>query len=85
MLTGLLLDIANVLFFLATLPQIVAAYRNRRNLKAISRLMLLGFISGTVLFMTVDILCSAYIAFGLAVVDQAGWVLQVYWKWRYKT
>lgn len=83
-LISLLLDIGNIIFFLSNFPQVLTAYRNRKNLRSLSSLMLLGFSLSTTLFVTVGILTVAPFTVVLGIGNILFFLAQFYWKRKYR-
>lgn len=81
---GILLDIGNIVFFLSNCPQLVTAYRNRRNLKGLSSKMLFGFIISTIFFILVGLLTNAPLTVILGLTNIVFFILQLYWKRKYR-
>jgi len=75
-----LLDLANIIFFLTSLPQIRSAYLNRSNLDAVSYWMLSGYLVATLIFAVANASFNAYIAGVLNVVCAFVYGIQIYWK-----
>jgi hypothetical protein len=77
-----LINLGNVLFFIAAFPQIITAYRNRKKLSGLSLGLLLGYSSGTVFFAIGNYIIGATIATGLCSVSMAFYAMQLYWKFK---
>jgi uncharacterized protein with PQ loop repeat len=80
----ILLDIGNIVFFLANLPQIITAFRNRRNLAGLSTNLLIGFFIGTVLFAIGNYSVGAIVASALCVIELVFYSIQLFWKLKYR-
>jgi len=78
------IDIGNIIFFVATLPQIINAYRNRKDLKGLSKWMLLGYTVGVACFMVGNFAVGAYIGSFLNVINLGAFLAQTYWKLKYR-
>lgn len=84
-LIGILLDVGNVVFFLATFPQLISTYRNRKKgLKAVSSKTFLGFLIATLFFISVGALTGGYLTVLLGIINEITFGLQLYWKWKYR-
>ena len=81
---GLLLDIGNIIFTMANLPQIVTAIKNRKNLKGLSEKMLIGYIIATICFFLASLISGGYVAVGCCIFNWIIYLLQLYWKRKYK-
>ena len=80
-----LLDIANIIYFSGSLSQIRSTFINRKkDLKAVSYLMLLGYLIGGVLFCIANFSFGGYIASVLNIVSCIVYGLQLYWKVKYR-
>lgn len=82
-LIGLILDLGNIIFFLANIPQVVTAYRNRKNLRGLSSRMLLGYSASTVCFITSGYMAQGYLTVVLGVINILIFITQLYWKRKY--
>lgn len=82
-LVGPLLDLGNIIFFLASLGQTIRAYKERKNLSALSTTMLLGYILATIVFIIVGYLTNAYGTIMLGSFNIIFWCLELYWKRKY--
>lgn len=80
---GALLDIGNIIFFISNLPQLLTAYKNRKNLSGLSSKMLLGYFIATLFFGAVAFLTGGYIAATLCTVNELVYIAQIYWKHKY--
>jgi len=80
----ILLDIGNLLFFIAMLPQMITAYKNRRNLTGLSFGLLTFFFAGTIFFAIGNYLVGAAIAPILCVIELVLYATQLFWKVRYR-
>jgi len=83
-LGSLVIDIGNIVFFVATIPQIVNAYRNRKDLKGLSKWMLLGYTAGVACFAFGNFSVGAYIGSFLNIINLGAFLAQTYWKLKYK-
>ena len=84
MIAPILLDIGNAIFFVVNFPQLRSAYQNRKDLKGLNPIMLLGVMIASILFGTAGIIMSApftVISCFTMVVANA---VQFYWKWKYR-
>lgn len=81
---GLLLDIGNIIFFISNLPQLITAYRNRRDLKGLSSRMLIGYFIATLFFGSVAFLTGGYITFVLCIINEVIFITQAHWKRKYR-
>ena len=84
-LVGILLDLGNVAFFVSNLPQLLTAYRNRRDLRGLSGKMLLGFTVSTLLFISAGWLARAPLTVILGCANVVFFTLQLHWKRKYPT
>jgi len=80
----LLSNIGNTLAFIASIPQIITAYRNRRNLRGLSSLMLFITFMAYLFFIMVAYLNGAYVGVVLCLISEVFHILQFYWKRRYR-
>lgn len=80
---GLILDGGNVVFFIANCPQLITAYKNRRNLAGLSSRMLFGFIISTILFIIVGLITNGVLTVTLGMANIIFFALQLYWKRKY--
>jgi len=78
-----LINLGNVLFFIANLPQTITAFKNRKDLRGLSFYYLLGLFIGTIAFAIGNYLINAIIASGFCVVSLVFYVLMMYWKAKY--
>lgn len=81
---GLLLDIGNVIFFIVNFPQLVSAYKNRKDLKGLSSIMLFGYMIATVFFGLVAFLAGGYLATTLCAINEGIYAFQLCWKYKYR-
>lgn len=81
---GTLLDIGNIIFFAASLGQLKNAIVNRRNLRAMSTRMLIGYIIASIFFIIAGYLSGGYITAILGSCNIFTWILQLYWKVKYR-
>lgn len=81
----ILLDIGNVIFFLANFPQVVTAFRNRKNLAGLSSNYLFWLFTGTVFFAIGNYLAGALVAPCLCVISLFFYAIQLFWKYKYKS
>lgn len=79
-----MIDVGNLVFFVASIPQMVTAYRNRKDLKGLSSMMLLGFVIASSCFAVGNASFGAYIASVLNNLCSCLFVVQLYWKWKYR-
>lgn len=86
-IVSILLDLANILFFFANIPQFWRTLKSRKypeRLKGISFFTFLGnFIAGTI-FITVGLLLGAWFMVSLNLINIIFFGLQMYWKRKYK-
>ena len=80
----LLLDIGNTVFFLANFPQVITAFRNRKNLSGLSANYLFWLFVGTIFFAIGNFLVGAMIAPWLCVTSLFFYAIQLFWKFKYK-
>lgn len=80
---GWILDAGNIVFFVANCPQLITAYRNRRNLVGLSSRMLFGFIISTILFIIVGLITNGILTVVLGIINIIFFALQLYWKRKY--
>jgi len=78
------LDIGNAVFFLANLPQLVTAFRNRKNLAGLSSNYLFWLFVGTIFFAIGNYSVGAFVASLLCVVSLFFYAIQLFWKFRYR-
>lgn len=78
------LDIGNIIFFVAGLPQMIAAYRNRKNIKGLSLTMLLGFFIASILFILVGIITGGIFVVVLGCLNEIMFASQIYWLRKYR-
>ena len=81
---NILLDIGNIIFFISNFPQMMNAYKNRRNLKGLSTLFLSGISVATVVFIILAVLTFALFTFVIGCLEIFFYLSQVYWKMKYK-
>lgn len=81
---GLILDIGNVIFFVVNFPQLVTAYKNRKNLQALSGTMLGGYMAATVFFLFAGLVSGGYLASILCGINEVIYAFQLYWKRKYR-
>jgi len=79
-----LLDIGNLVFFLANFPQVITAFRNRKNLVGLSSNYLFWLFIGTIFFALGNFSVGAILASGLCIVSLFFYAIQMYWKVKYK-
>ena len=84
MLTGLLLDIGNIIFFVASFPQLITAYRNRSNLIGLSSKFLIGYLIASNFFIGAGLLTGGYACVVLNAINEVFYGIQLYWKWRFR-
>jgi len=80
---GRILDAGNVVFFISNIPQLITAYKNRKNLLGLSKEMLFGMIISTLLFMVVGVITNGILTVILGATNIIFFILQIYWKWKY--
>jgi drug/metabolite transporter (DMT)-like permease len=80
----ILLDIGNIIFFLANLPQVITAFRNRKNLSGLSSNFLLCLFLGTIFFAIGNFYVDAIIASALCIVSLFFYAIQLFWKHKYR-
>lgn len=80
----LLLDIGNILFFIANIPQLITAFKNRKNLAGLSYGLLSFYFAGTVFFALGNFFVGATIAPILCIISLFFYAIQIYWKLRYR-
>lgn len=83
-LVPILLDLGNIVMFLATLPQLITAWKNRRNLSGLSTTMVIGYIIANLIFALVGLISGAYFALVLSSGNCVFFVMQLFWKWKYR-
>jgi len=83
-LISVLLDVGNIVFFIANFPQMVNAYENRKNLKGLSTTMLLGYMIATLFFISVGLLTNGHFTAILGMINEVFFGLQFYWKRKYR-
>jgi len=81
---GGMLDVGNIVFTIANLPQIVTAIKNRKNLVGLSDKMLIGYSIATLFFFSVAFISSGWIAVGCCTFNWMLYSAQIYWKRKYK-
>jgi len=84
---GYVLDIGNVVFFIANFPQLISTIRNRKNpeaLKGLSEITMLGYMITTIFFITAGIITNGYLTVILGITNEIIFGLQVLWKKKYK-
>lgn len=82
-LVAILLDVGNIIFFIASFPQLITAYKNRKNLKALSKWMLIGYTFATACFAGVGYLANAPLTLVFNIFNTFLFLAQIYWKWKY--
>jgi len=80
---GPFLDIGNIIFFVASLGQMIRSYRNRKNLASLSSVMLLGYIIASFFFVACGFISGGYITTILGSSNIIFWLLSLYWKRKY--
>jgi hypothetical protein len=83
-LVGLMLDIGNVIFFVVNFPQLVSAFKNRKDIKGLSPIMLLGYILATVFFGLVAYATGGNLATILCIINSIIYAIQLYWIRKYR-
>lgn len=81
---GLILDAGNVIFFIVNFPQLITAYKNRKNLKGLSATMLGGYMFATIFFLLAGLITGGYLASMLCAINEVIYAFQLYWKRKYK-
>jgi uncharacterized protein with PQ loop repeat len=81
---GTLLDIGNIVFFIANLPQLITACKNRKNLSGLSGTMLILYMVATIFFGLVAFMIGGYLATILCIINEFFYMAQLYWKRKYK-
>jgi hypothetical protein len=81
---GNLLDIGNIIFFIANFPQLITAYKNRRNLVGLSAKLLVGYIIASIFFIWAGIQTGGYACVVLNLINEGIYMIQLYWKQKYK-
>jgi uncharacterized protein with PQ loop repeat len=79
-----LVNLGNVIFFLANLPQVITAFKNRKNLIGLSFNYLFWLFLGTICFALGNCYLGAYIASILCVISLFFYGIQMFWKLKYK-
>jgi hypothetical protein len=79
---AILLDIGNIIFFMVGFPQMLASYRNRKNLNALSGWMLGGYLVATIMFGIANFNFGATIAMILNFICAIFYTIQLYWKYK---
>lgn len=79
-----LLDIGNIIFFIATLPQLLQTYENRYELKDLSKIGFSLMAVGTVFFLVVAVITHAYATIALTAFNIIYNLITVYWIVRCK-
>jgi len=81
---GIIIDVGNVIFFAVNFPQLRTAYKNRKELKGLSSVMLGGYMLATVFFLVAGLITGGYIAATLCTINEIIFGYQLYWKRKYK-
>jgi len=81
---GGILDVGNVIFFIANFPQMVTAYKHRTNLSGLSGMMLALYMIATVFFGMVAYLTGGHLATALCITNEFFYTCQLYWKHKYR-
>jgi len=84
MVVGLILDIGNIIFTIANIPQIVTAIKNRKNLRGLSSGLLAGYMFATCFFFTAGVLTGGYMTAILSAFNEVLYAVQLYWKFKYR-
>lgn len=84
MLVAILLDIGNIIFFIGNLPQLITAYKHRKDLGSLSSIMLSFFAIAVSFFSIAGALLGAWIMCGLNAFNCIFFASQLYWKRKYK-
>lgn len=80
---GYILDAGNVVFFISNCPQLITAYKNRRNLQGLSSKMLIGFTISTLLFIIAGLTLNGPLTVILGIINIIFFLIQLYWKRKY--
>jgi uncharacterized protein with PQ loop repeat len=83
-LPAYLVNLGNLVFFLANFPQVITAFKNRKNLAGLSFNYLLWLFIGTILFAIGNYYIGAYIASVLCITSLFFYGAQMFWKKKYK-
>jgi len=81
---GVILDVGNIIFFVANFPQIITAYKNRKNLQGLSSKMLFGYMIATIFFFMAGLITGGIMTAILCAINEVIFGTQLYWKWRHK-
>jgi len=84
-LESILLDLGNILFFVATFPQLRKTYKYRNNpetLEGVSMYTFIGFILATICFILAGFLIGGILTVILGIINIMTFALQLYWKLR---
>jgi len=81
---GGMLDIGNIIFFVANFPQLITAYKNRRNLVGLSSKLLIGYIIASLFFISAGVVTGGYACVILNIINEAIYAVQLYWKLKYR-
>lgn len=79
-----LIDIGNVIFFIANFPQVITAFRNRRNLTGLSSNFLFCLFLGTVFFTIGNYAIGAITSSILCIISLFFYAIQLFWKFKYR-
>lgn len=78
-LVPLLLNVGNIIFFIATVPQLKLTLKNRHDLKDLSRLAAFCYMVACIAFLFGNTFAGALIAGVLNAVDAVYYALTIYW------
>lgn len=78
-LVPLLLDLGNIIFFVATFPQLLLTYKNRNSLKDLSPPAFLMFAVATICFLLVSLLTGAIATTCITTFQIICDLITVYW------
>lgn len=81
---GIILDVGNIIFFAVNFPQLMTAYKNRKELKGLSGIMLAGYMIATLFFLLAGLVSGGYIAATLCTINEIVFGCQLYWKRKYR-
>ena len=80
-----LIDVGNIFFFIANFPQIIRAFKDRKNLSGLSTTFLSLLLIGFALFSIGNYSIGANIGATLNVTSIFFFIVQLYWKQKYKS
>ena len=81
---GTILDIGNIIFFIASFPQMINAFHNRKNLRGLSAGLLFGYMIATIFFFIAGLMVGGYFVMVLSAINEVFFGVQLYWKYKYK-